>query len=228
MRLFKICMITVLIFSILTISGCTRQDWMDLLDIAKMWARENGYLDEKDKPNYTGIGAKVLFGDEEAKAVLDAGMTVKNFQEAEKLSEEGWKSNDVKKIDSAISMRPGEFRYNNQRGAILFFDGKYEEANREFETADSKLLENYNNNFSAQIQNCDSRISCLKEKHSQLESTGSLNIEQEMNYYNTLSKTYLKKWGFTNDEKDKHLYEAYKNEYDILWLNPPGDIKTGS
>lgn len=231
MRLFKICMITVLLFSMLTLTGCTRQDWMDLLDIAKIWARQHGVLDDNDQPNYWTIGTRAAgfsTGDEEADAVLDAGMTVKNFQEAEKLSEVGWKSNDIKKIDSAISMRPGEFRYNNQRGAILFFDGKFEEANKEFNNANSKVAENYNNNKSTKIQNCDSRINCLKEKYNQLANTGSLTYEQKLNYYKTLCDTYASKWELTDNGRDGQLYEAYLNEYDMLRLNPPGGKKAGS
>ncbi len=122
---------TVLLCVILIFStGCTRQDWLDLVDIGRAWAQANNILDENGSPTGStltrvvssriGIGEPISTGNETNDALIDAGLVIKDFNKAEKLSEESFNEHDISKIDEAIKIRPQDYSYRNQRGALLF------------------------------------------------------------------------------------------------------------
>ncbi|HYF91972.1 MAG TPA: hypothetical protein VD969_06975 [Symbiobacteriaceae bacterium] len=145
----------------LLLTGCSDSDMRDLAGIARIWAESHGLVDSDGKPDYFTVGMRVMggsTGDEQADAVIDAGMTVKNFNDAEEKREQAIKEKDLKKLDAAISMRPKEFRYHNDRGAILLEQGKVNEAYDEFDKADA-LAQQYGK--ASQVRNLDSRIEAI-------------------------------------------------------------------
>lgn len=148
--------------SSLLLSGCSDSDMRDLAGFARMWAESHGLVDSNGKPDYFNIGLRAMggsTGDEQADAVIDAGMTVKKFNDAEKLRDEGVKEKNLKKIDAAIASRPKEFRYHNDKGAILLEQGQVNEAYDEFDKADA-IAKPYGT--ASQIRNIDSRLEALK------------------------------------------------------------------
>jgi len=153
--------VTAVLTGSLLLSGCSDSDMRDLVSFARMWAEGHGLVDSNGKPDYWNIGTRVMggsTGDEQADAVIDAGMTVKNFNDAEKLRDQGVKEKNLKKLDSAIASRPGEFRYHNDKGAILLEQGNIDEAYAEFDKADA-IAKPYGT--ASQVRNLDSRLAAL-------------------------------------------------------------------
>lgn len=195
------------------LAGCTKQDWQDLADFAKTWAREHKLLNEDGNPNYVAIGGRTVFGtstgDEQTDAVIDGGTVVKNFEEAEKLSEEASESGDKKKVDQAIRLRPGEFRYYNQRGAMLLLPGK-SGWEKDFAEAD-ELAARYGK--ASQLRNLDSRINFI---HSEYYSNDILNTNQKIRYNQAMHKAYYQRFLLTNDPQDKEQSDHYKKAFQEL------------
>ncbi|HEY0827591.1 MAG TPA: hypothetical protein VGE40_05815 [Bacilli bacterium] len=203
------CFILLLSGTLLILPACTKQDFKDLADIAKMWAAAHDLMDDQGKPNYVNIGARTTFGistgDAEADAAIDAGAVVHNFQEAEKLSNEGKNRGDIKKVDAAIKLRPGEFTYRNQRGSMDFFEGNLTKAEKDFAEAE-KLAEKYGK--VSRLRNIESRITSLTyqfNKYIQNLAHPSADNEEEIKsrYHKIMSDSFYERYTFTKDPSDQ-------------------------
>lgn len=167
MRHLQLRMMVLILVSSVFLTGCQRQDLYDVMNIARGWAIEHGLLDEEGKPEAFTIGMRVMggsTGDDAADAVIDGGMVVRNFGKAEALRDQGFKNKDITKIDQAIQMRPGEFRYHNDRASLLLEAGKVKEAEAEMEKA-SEIAKGHGT--TSQIRNVDSRLEVLTAKTEQ-------------------------------------------------------------
>lgn len=215
------CTIAVLLIALLlTTSGCTRQDWLDLVDIGRAWAQANNILDANGKPTWSTIGRATLgvsTGDPSVDAAIDAGQVVKNFNEAEKLSEAGLQEQDINKVDQAIALRPKDYSYHNQRAAMLFFQDDQGGAQAEFGTADN-LAQNMNK--AAVVSNLESRAKYLMLQHvtnenqleqqgTDIDSTAYIYSDKEREYRSTLASTYKQLYELTGKAEYKQRYEDY-------------------
>jgi hypothetical protein len=174
-------MLVLLLISAVFMTGCDRQDLMDILDIGRGWAQTHGLLDDEGKPEYFNIGMRAMggsTGDDAADAVIDGGMVVNNFAKAEALRDEGFKKKDISKVDKAINLRPNEFRYHNDRASLLLDAGKAKEAEQEFANA-REIAGRYGT--ASQIRNVDSRLAVL---NANTEATFRYRMEAYRERYN--------------------------------------------
>lgn len=152
--------VLVLVWTAMVMSACTSQDWHDLVDFGRMWAQSHDILNEDGSPNLVTIGVREFggtTGDEQTDAAIDAGKVVKNYEEAEKLNEEAINEGDPEKMKAAIDLRPGEFRYYNNRGAMLL-DTDERAARKDFADADRLAAKQ---GRAAQLRNINSRLEAL-------------------------------------------------------------------
>jgi tetratricopeptide (TPR) repeat protein len=77
----------------------------------------------------------------EMQAALDAGDVVLNQEEADELAERGAREGDLDLIDQAIEARPEDWSYHDQQAAVLLADGKIEDAEDSFSTAEALVDE---------------------------------------------------------------------------------------
>lgn len=119
----------------LSITACDPGDRDFLIEMGKEWATEHKVMTEDGGINWVTAGEKVLFGttgDPEADAALDAGLVVHTLETADNLAQEGAESGDMDKIQTAIGMRPGDWSYHEQKGALLLAQGDMDGADRAF------------------------------------------------------------------------------------------------
>ena len=191
-------------------SGCTHQDWLDLVDFAKLWAYEHGLATEDGNVDYVKAGTRALTGsptgDEQADAVLDGGDVVKKSQEAEQLSNDASKTGNTEYIDKAIKLRPGEYRYYNQRAAMNLIDGngKVEQDYREADEIAAKYGPD------TQIMNIDSRINSLIAENTKYEALGQREDKITAKFYEQMKRAHYQRFLLTEDPEDKEAYENYK------------------
>lgn len=198
----------------LVISGCTDQDWKDLASFAKTWAEMHNLADKDGNPNITKIFTRATglsTDDEQADAAIDAGLTVKNFKDVEKLSEEARESGDIKTINKAIDLRPGEFRYYNQRGAINFFDNGPKAAN-DFRKADD-IAVGYRKHD--QLRNVSDRIKSLVKK-GERRNIEKGPAEQLKRHYQMMSDTYHQRYLLSKQDADENASREYRKMRDQL------------
>jgi hypothetical protein len=199
--------ILLLAVCILTLSGCGAKDWADLIDIGKLWLTAHGLADSQGNPDKVAIvkGTILGTGDPETDAVLEAGQVIKNYQEAEKLFDEGmndaYTKKDFTKIDAAINLRPGEYRYHSQRGMANMKNGNYDAALKDFDEGDA-LAAKFGK--SAQLQANDTRIYSLQ--------TYGSSVDGEKERLKALSEAYQQRYQISNDPKDKQTAEQYSQE----------------
>ena len=144
-RLFLLSLIC--IAGMFLLSACTGADGEFLADLAKSWVQDTGLINADGSPNYGEIakaGAKKLFtgtsGDSTVDAALTAGPVVKNIHDADKLAEQGATAGGeegLQAIDNAIEMRPNDWRYWEQKGALLLAEGRAAEAKQAFDHSNS-------------------------------------------------------------------------------------------
>ena len=125
---FLIALLTLFVLPLLG-ATCDPADKQLLIDFAKLWAQDKGYLKEDGSPDYAGVGFKAIFGDkverDEAKAALDAGLVAKNIKDSEEAAGKGQaaaKAGDLpaaeNNLNNAVKIRPGDWSYRNQRAVI--------------------------------------------------------------------------------------------------------------
>jgi len=198
----KLKIIFLSLLMIFILSGCSQSDWSDLADFAKEWALEHEVLTCKTKvPIFGEITLPIPIpsdktnkrleqgastGDPDADAVIDAGSVVYNFSQAEKLSKEAKDKKDITKVDQAIKIRPNEFRYYNQKGAMLFNDiNQIDKAMENFEKAD-KIARSYGTAY--EVRNLESRIGYLRKQMDILEDQLSKKLISQLTYDQLSSK----------------------------------------
>ena len=115
----------VLIFAAPLLTACTEDDLAFITGLAKEWAAEKGLLDSAGKPDLIGIGLLMAnpSSDPQAAAALEAGLVVKGLEDADRLAKQGAEEGDLKKIDAAISSRPSDWSYQEQKAALLLAQG---------------------------------------------------------------------------------------------------------
>jgi len=221
MKLHKKAMILLALILAMTLgSGCTSADWADLIDIGKSWAQANNVLDADGKPTWSTIGRVGLgmtTGDPGVDAVIDAGAVVDNFNKAEKLSEEGRQNHDVTLVDKAINLRPKDYSYRNQKGAMLFFVGDGTAAEEEYDSADDLSA---TVNSAAYVRNLETRVAYLmREKDyfrdQELVRANKITQEQENatmdRYFKRMAALYKELYETTGNVVYKESYEAFQN-----------------
>jgi hypothetical protein len=167
-RSIKGIILIVSLCAVISLPGCTRQDWVDLKDIMVMWGQAHGLVNESGRPDYLGILPRVLggsTGDPQADAVVDAGTVVDKFQRAEELSDKGRRGGSPEPVRQAITLRPGEFRYRNQLGAMMVAQGNDKEARASFAAAD-KAAAKFGK--TARESNLNSRSTALSDEEVRL------------------------------------------------------------
>jgi hypothetical protein len=115
----------VLIFALPLLTACTEDDLAFITGLAKEWAAEKGLLDSAGNPDLIGIGLLMAnpSSDPQAAAALEAGLVVKGLEDADRLAKQGAEEGDLKKIDAAISARPSDWSYQEQKAALLLAQG---------------------------------------------------------------------------------------------------------
>lgn len=128
----------------LLLTACEDADTEFLLDIAVEFAQEKGLLNSDGSPNLATLGQYALFGttgDPGADAALEAGLVVKNLEDADRLAQEGAEEGDMDKIDAAINARPGDWSYREQRAALLMAQGDSQAAEQAMAEADQLVFD---------------------------------------------------------------------------------------
>lgn len=101
----------------------------------------------------------------EMQAALDAGDVVLNQEEADELAERGAREGDLDMINQAIEARPEDWSYHDQQAAVLLANGKVEDAEDSFSTAEALVDERIMNGgdcFVLQRNLLTNRISALE------------------------------------------------------------------
>lgn len=112
----------VLVALLVSITGCSLQ--AELMALAlEFW------------PEYLAYKLKGTSGIPEVDAMLEAKSQLDKIDQADKLAAEGRKEGDVEKIKKAIAMRPGDWRYKYQAGAVLLEQGDVDRAEDYFTNA---------------------------------------------------------------------------------------------
>ncbi len=205
----KSILVTLILIMVLVHTGCTKQDWLDLVDFGRSWAQSNGILNKEGKPTWSTLGRATLgvsTGNDTVDAAIDAGLVVSNFTKAEKLSEAGVKEHDIDKVDQAIQLRPKDYSYRNQKAAMLFFQSDDANAQAEFSQANA-LSQSMNS--SAYVRNIQSRIDNLKREYAIFESkydasdtiSDAVFADRTEKYKTTLAKSYKELYDLTGDEQ---------------------------
>jgi hypothetical protein len=83
-------------------------------------------------PEYLAYKLKGTSGIPEVDAVLEAKAQLDKIDKADKLAAEGRKKGDVDKVREAMAMRPGDWRYGYQAGAVLLEQGDVKGADSYF------------------------------------------------------------------------------------------------
>ncbi len=141
------------------LSACEDTAMLDFLaEVAVEWAQEKGILTAENTVDWIQVGAYQLqravagsTGDSELDAALEAGPVIHNFHQADKLSDEGLAEGDVGKIDQAISMRPDDWSYYDNKAAVLVTQGNAEEAERNLEEAERLVDDRIQNGGDCQV-----------------------------------------------------------------------------
>lgn len=120
------------------LSACTEDDLAFVTELAKEWAAEHGLLNEAGNPDYLNIGLLLAnpASDPQAAAALQAGMVVKGIEDADRLAREGASEGKLDKIEAAIRARPGDWSYQEQKGALLLAQGETSQAAAAFEKSE--------------------------------------------------------------------------------------------
>lgn len=191
-----------LVTAALFLTGCSDEDLAILADFARSWGESHGVVDSQGRPDYLNIGLRALggsTGDDQADAVIDAGLAVDNFEKAEKLEQEGYGQWDIEKVETAIEMRPGEFRYRNDRAALLIYHGRFEEADQELARA-NELVQGYGK--AAQLRSLDHQIHTLDWR--------SIDDEKQKAFTTRRVAAMRQRYELTGDPADLQRLQKYE------------------
>lgn len=86
-------------------------------------------------PEYLGYKLRGTSGIPEVDAVLEAKSQLDKIDQADKLVAEGRKEGDITKVEKAMAMRPGDWRYGYQAGALVLEQGDVDKAKEYFDNA---------------------------------------------------------------------------------------------
>jgi hypothetical protein len=131
-----------------SITACDPEDQEFLIDMGIEWAVQHQVLTEDGGINWKTVGTKAILGttgDPEADAALEAGLVVKTMETADDLAQTGAQEGDLGKIESAINMRPGDWSYREQQGALLLAQGDTEAADQAFAVSTALVQDRVNN-----------------------------------------------------------------------------------
>jgi len=130
------------------VTACESGDTDFLIEMGKEWATEHKVLNEDGSPNLVAISMRafgVSTGDPAADAALDAGIVVKKLETADDLAQAGAESGNMSQIQSAIALRPGDWSYREQEGALLLAVGDKEGSDQAFAASNLLVQERINN-----------------------------------------------------------------------------------
>jgi len=120
---------------------------------------------------------KILTNDQEAVSL--AGFEViGSLEKADELAEEGAAQQDLEKINQAIDQRPQDWSYVEKLGAVKMALGDSNDANNEFENADTLVINNshsYTGCITNRTNQLRHRISALSEQLNISVSTPGVN-----------------------------------------------------
>jgi hypothetical protein len=139
-----------LLFVPLVLTGCSDDQIDFIIELALDWAIEKNLITVNCPPPYDADdcefaingreiarwkasqnrvlgGAMDIFGvdrpDPEVAAALNAGEVVYTVEQADSLAQQGLEEENVEKVDKAISMRPEDWSYHDQRAALMLSQG---------------------------------------------------------------------------------------------------------
>ena len=123
--LWRVRLIAALLLAAPLLSACNQEDIDFIVEVGKAWAQEKGLIDSEGNPNYFNIGLLLAdpASDPQAAAALQAGLVVKGLEDADRLAQQGATEGDLKKIEAAISARPSDWSYQEQKAALLLAQG---------------------------------------------------------------------------------------------------------
>lgn len=143
------------------VTACTPDDVQFLQSFAEDWAKSKN-IDPNTPAGLANIAKGALFGtgDPQVDAAIEGGKVAKDIHDADQLANQGLANGDLKKVDQAIQLRPGDFTYRNDRGLVWMTNGDSHTAQGDFAEAD-KLAEAAGTR--AQIVNLQNRLDGLAE-----------------------------------------------------------------
>ncbi len=128
----------------LSVTACDPGDAEFLIDMGMEWATEHKVLNEDGSPNMGSVLKRTFggsTGNPQADAALDAGIVVKTLETADDIAQAGAESGDMSKIQAAIGLRPGDWSYREQEGALLLAAGDKEGADQAFAQSNQLVQE---------------------------------------------------------------------------------------
>lgn len=123
--LWRVRLITALLLAAPLLSACNQEDIDFIVEVGKAWAQEKGLIDSEGNPDYLNVGLLLAnpASDPQAAAALEAGLVVKNLEDADRMAQQGAAEGDLAKIEVAIASRPSDWSYQEQKAALLLAQG---------------------------------------------------------------------------------------------------------
>ena len=159
----KTILILIFVIPVLFLSGCEDADW-DLLEIAfESWAEENNIY-ENGEWQPEGVVKKAVektsgdINNQKEFIELDGLDVVRDIEEADALASEALTQNDLRKMRTAVDLRPNDWRLQEQNAVLWSVNSQSAYANDAFVDSNNLLKE--------QIQ---SGSDCIALRRQQLE-----------------------------------------------------------
>jgi hypothetical protein len=144
----RLLLTVLLLLSAVSLSACSDADWDLLAALAEDWAADNGVWDGEN----LNMGNLARLGVEEQideifngpPSALDAGSVTDDIRKADELARQGSTQRGalgLENIDKAIAMRPNDWSYWEQKGAMLLAEGRPQEAQAAFSQSNALVRE---------------------------------------------------------------------------------------
>ena len=142
-----------LLFFTPLLTACEDEGMAELVvEMALEWATENNLIsfdaEGNISPNLLTLGIYEArrrwagtTGDSALDAALEAGPVAWSIHQADSLAQQGMAEGDPALLDQAISLRPHDWSYRDQKAAILLEQGKVDEAQSTMNEAYNLVLE---------------------------------------------------------------------------------------
>ena len=141
-----------LLFFTPLLTACEDEGMAELVvEMALEWATENDLIsfdaEGNISPNLLALGVHEArrrwvgtTGDSALDAALEAGPVVWSIHQADSLAQQGMAEGDPALLDQAISLRPHDWSYRDQKAAVLLEQGQVDEAQNAMNEAHNLVL----------------------------------------------------------------------------------------
>jgi len=201
---------------LLVLTACEEGDVQLVKDFAQEWAKSKD-LDPSTLEGIVNIGARAgggSTGDDEADAALDAGMVIKNIQDADNLMDQGRKNRDAAAMDKAIKKRPEDWSYNVSRASLALEQGDLKGYHR-YRNEAWRLIDYGISNPRRYIQYTNQRINELEAVKARL--GGRFQSQDQCHeFYNSLKTEYAARAYLTGSKADQERVDQLINGIDQL------------